>query len=85
MSVTSQSLRDLVSHRVTFDFENGHHLTGYVATVRPPEGEVVTMALTRVEISNDAGEVIERHRELVIVPSVMTNYRLTEGPSAKPR
>lgn len=85
MSVTSQSLRDLVSHRVTFDFENGHHLTGYVATVRPPEGEVVTMALTRVEISNDAGEVIERHREMVLVPSVMTNYRLTEGPSAKPR
>ena len=83
MSVTSQSLRDLVSHRVTFDFENGHHLTGYVATVRPPEGEVVTMALTRVEISNDAGEVIERHREMVLVPSVMTNYRLTEGHSVK--
>lgn len=82
---TSQSLRDLVSHRVTFDFENGYHLTGYVATVRPPEGEVVTMALTRVEISNDSGEVIERHREMVIIPSVLTNHRLTEGPSAKPR
>ena len=81
----SQSLRDLVSHRVTFDFENGCHLTGYVSTVRPAEGEVLTMALTRVEISNDAGEVLERHRELVVVPSVLTNYRLTEGPSAKLR
>ena len=73
------------SHRVTFDFENGYHLTGYVATVRPPQGDVITMALSRVEISNDAGEVVERHREMVLVPSVMTNYRLTEGPSAKPR
>jgi hypothetical protein len=81
----SQSLRDLVSHRVTFDFENGLHLTGYVATVRPQTGDVLTMALTRVEISDDKGEVIERHRELVIVPSVLTNYSLTEGPSAKPR
>lgn len=80
---TSQSLRDLVSHRVTFDFENGHHLTGYVATVRPNTGEVISMALTRVEIANSAGEVIERHREMVIIPSVMTGYRLTEGPSAK--
>jgi hypothetical protein len=81
----SQSLRDLVSHRVTFDFENGCHLTGYVSTVRPAEGEVLTMALTRVEISNDSGEILERHRELVVVPSVLTNYRLTEGPSAKLR
>ena len=30
-------------------------------------------------------EVLERHRELVLVPSVMVNYRTTEGPSAKPR
>jgi hypothetical protein len=81
----SESLRDLVSHRVTFDFENGCHLTGYVATVRPPERDVVSMTLTRVEITNDAGEVLERHREMVIIPSVLTNYRLTEGPSAKPR
>lgn len=81
----SKHLRDLVSHRVTFDFENGCHLTGYVSTVRPAEGEVLTMALTRVEISTDAGEIIERHRELVVVPSVLTNYRLTEGPSAKLR
>jgi hypothetical protein len=85
MSVSSQSLRDLVSHRVTFDFENGHHLTGYVATVRPPDGEVITMALTRVEITNTAGDVVERHREMVLIPSVLTNYRLTEGPSAKHR
>jgi hypothetical protein len=81
----SQHLRDLVSHRVTFDFENGCHVTGYVSTVRPTEGEPLIMALTRVEITNDAGEVLERHREFVLVPSVMVNYRTTEGPSAKPR
>ena len=81
----STHLRDLVSHRVTFDFENGCHVTGYVSTVRPPEGEPLIMALTRVEITNDAGDVIERHREMVLVPSVLVNYRMTEGPSAKPR
>jgi hypothetical protein len=82
---SSQSLRDLVSHRVTFEFENGLHLTGYVATVRPQTGDVLTMALTRVEIADAKGEVIERHRELVIVPSVLTSYSLAEGPSAAQR
>jgi hypothetical protein len=81
----SKHLRDLVSHRVTFDFENGCHITGYVATVRPAEGEVLTMALTRVEVTDDHGNLIERHREMVVVPSVLVNYRQTEGPSAKPR
>jgi hypothetical protein len=81
----STHLRDLVSHRVTFDYENGCHITGYVSTVRPAEGDPLIMALTRVEITNDAGEVIERHRELVLVPSVLVNYRTTEGPSAKQR
>ena len=42
MSVsTSQSLRDLVSHRVTFDFENGYHLSGYVAEVYGEDEGVV--------------------------------------------
>ena len=79
----SEDLRNMVSHRVTFDYENGHHLTGYVATVRPNSGDVVSMALTRVEITNSAGEVVERHREMVVIPSVMTGFRSTEGPSAK--
>lgn len=81
----SKNLRDLVSHRVTFDFENGCHVTGYVATVRPAQGEVLTMALTRVEISDEHGNIIESHREMTVVPAVLVSYRQTEGPSAKPR
>ncbi|HMU38607.1 MAG TPA: hypothetical protein PKE31_06305 [Pseudomonadota bacterium] len=76
-------LRDLVSHRVTFDYDNGCHITGYVATVRPAEGDVLTIVLTHVEVATSAGDIIERHREMVIVPSVLVNYRQTEGPSAR--
>ena len=45
----------------------------------------MTIALTRVEISNSKGEVIERHRELSVVPSVMVHYGTAEGPSARAR
>lgn len=81
MSVNDK-LRDLVSHRVTFQFENGARLVGYVAACRPAQGPVLTMALTRVEIQDDQGKLIEQHRELVVVPSVLVSYQLTEGPSA---
>lgn len=78
-------LRDLVSHRVTFDYDNGCHVTGYVATARPPEGRVLTLVLSHVDICNSVGDIIERHREMVVVPSVLVNYRQTEGPSARSR
>ena len=80
----NDKLRDLVSHRVTFEYENGARLTGYVAACRPSQGPVLAMALTRVEILDEKGKIIEQHRELVVVPSVMVSYRLTEGPSASP-
>jgi hypothetical protein len=79
---TVDRLRDLVSHRVTFEYENGASITGYVAACRPAQGPVLVMALTRAEVKNESGAVIEQHRELVVVPSVMVSYRLTEGPSS---
>ncbi|MCS6915549.1 MAG: hypothetical protein RMK29_00420 [Myxococcales bacterium] len=77
-------LRDLVSHRVTFEYENGATVTGYVAACRPAQGPVLVMSLTRAEVANERGQVIEHHRELVVVPSVLVGYHLTEGPSASP-
>ena len=60
----SKHMRDLVSHRVTFDYENGCHITGYVATVRPAEGEVLTIVLSHVEVSNDAIFYGVKHSEV---------------------
>ncbi len=78
-------LRDLVSHRVTFAYENETFLTGYVAACRPAEGPVRILQLSRVEITDDRGVILEQHRELVVIPSVLIDYRVAEGPSAQPR
>lgn len=81
MSVNDK-LRDLVSHRVTFEYENGARVTGYVAACRPAQGPVLLMSLTRVEIADGQGNVVEKHREFLVVPAVLVGHRLTEGPSA---
>lgn len=82
MMTSFDSLRDLVSHRVTYTYEDGTTLTGYVAACRPAMGPVRVMALTRVEIADATGQILEKHRELVVVPSVLVGYARTEGPSA---
>lgn len=77
-----EKIRDMVSHRVVFGYEDGTTITGYVSACRPAAGLVRTLSLTRVEITDPEGNVIEKHRELVVVPSVLVGCKIAEGPSA---
>lgn len=74
-------LRELVSHRVSFDFDTGARVVGYVAACKPPTGPVQIVVLSRVEILDDKGRVMEHHDEFSMVPNVLTTFRLQEGPS----
>ena len=75
-------LRDLVSHRVTFDYDTGAKIVGYVAACKPWTGPVEVVVLSHVDIIDSNNKIIEHHDELSLVPNVMTAFRLTEGPSA---
>jgi hypothetical protein len=76
-----QKLRELVSHRVVFDYDTGARVVGYVSGVRPASGPALVVMLSRADILDDKGRVIEHHDELSIVPNVLTGFRLQEGPS----
>ncbi len=75
-------LRNMISHRVTFDFDTGAKVVGYIAACKPATGPVQVVVMSRVEISDANGKLLEQHSEFSLVPNVLTNYRLTEGPSA---
>ena len=75
-------LRDLISHRVTFEYDTGAKVVGYVAACKPATGTVQVVVMSRVDILDSNGRVIEHHDELSIVPNLLVTFRLTEGPSA---
>ncbi|HEX2569302.1 MAG TPA: hypothetical protein VH877_07055 [Polyangia bacterium] len=75
-------LRDFVSHRVTFEYDTGAKVVGYLAACKPPTGPVQVVILSRADILDANGRVIEHHDEMSLVPNLMVSYRLTEGPSA---
>lgn len=75
-------LRDFVSHRVTFEYDTGAKVVGYLAACKPPTGPVQVVILSRADILDANGRVIEHHDEMSLVPNLMVTYRLTEGPSA---
>ena len=75
-------LRDLISHRVTFEYDTGAKVIGYLAACKPTSGAVQIVILSRADILDTNGRLLEHHDELSLVPNLMTAFRLTEGPSA---
>lgn len=74
-------LHELVSHRVTFDYDTGARIVGYVAACKPGSGPVQLVQMSRVDIYDDKGRLLEHHDEFSFVPNVMTGFRLSEGPA----
>jgi len=75
-------LRDLMSHRVTFDFDTGARLVGYVSACMPDKGPVQILRMSRVDLLDANGKVLEHHDDFSFIPNMMTGYRITEGPQA---
>lgn len=75
--------RSLVSHRVTFDFDTGAKITGYVSACKPSTGAVTLLTLSKVDIIDASGAVLEHHEEFSMVPNVPTGVRVAEGPRGR--
>ena len=78
-------LRDLVSHRVELEYDSGARVVGYVAACQPPSGTVQLMLLSKVQIVDAGGNVLETHDNLSVIPNVLTGVHLQEGPSGRER
>jgi hypothetical protein len=76
-------LRDMVSHRVTFEYDSGARIVGYLTACQPPEGPVQLVNLTRAELLDATGKLLETHATLSLVPNVLSGVRITEGPSGR--
>jgi hypothetical protein len=75
-----QSLREMLSHRVTFAYDTGAQVVGTVTACAPVEGPVEYVVLARVEVKGAAGQVLARFAELPLVPNNLVGITVTEGP-----
>jgi hypothetical protein len=75
-----KKLRDMVSHRVTFEYDSGSKVVGYVASCLPPNGAVQMLVLSKVQVFDGSKNVIARYDELPLVPNNLVGFRITEGP-----
>ena len=73
-------LRELMSHRVTVEYDTGARITGYLARCLPGEGQVQLVHLTNASVYSADGAVLETHNALSVCPNGLAGVRLDEGP-----
>ena len=77
-----KKLRDMVSHRVTFEFDSGAKVVGYIASCAPASGPVLLLVLSKVQILDGAKNVLAKYDEYPLVPN---NYSRNYGPTGADR
>jgi hypothetical protein len=75
-----KKLRDMVSHRVTFEFDSGAKVVGYVGSCVPASGPVQILVLSKVQILDGAANVLAKYDEYPLVPNNLIGFQVTEGP-----
>jgi hypothetical protein len=75
-----KKIRDMVSHRVTLEYDTGAKIVGYIASVAPPQGPVQYAVLSKVQVLDSSNTVVARFEELPVIPNNLVGVKVTEGP-----
>lgn len=78
-----EKLRQMVSHRVAFEYDTGAKVVGYLARCMPPSGPVQLVVMTKVDVLDATGKVLEHHEEFSLVPNALSAVRIAEGPRGR--
>jgi hypothetical protein len=76
-------LRSMVSHRVVFEFDTGARIVGYVSACKPAHGQVQVVNMTKTDLLDSTGRVLEHHEAFSFVPNALVGVRIAEGPSGR--
>ncbi len=76
-------LHDLISHRVTIEYDTGARITGYLASCQPASGAVEFVVMSEAKLIDSQGRVVREVGELTMCPNMLTSIALDEGPRGR--
>jgi small nuclear ribonucleoprotein (snRNP)-like protein len=76
-------LHDLISHRVTLEYDTGAKVTGYLASCQPSTGSVEFIVLSDAKLTDSRGNVVRETGELTLCPNALTGIARDEGPRGR--
>jgi small nuclear ribonucleoprotein (snRNP)-like protein len=76
-------LHDLISHRVSIEYDTGARVTGYLASCQPASGPVEFVVLSDAKLIDSQGRLLREAGELTLCPNMPTSISLDEGPRGR--
>jgi len=76
-------LHDLVSHRITIEYDTGARITGYLAACLPSTGAVEFIVLSSARLLQSSGALVREAGELTVCPNAVSSIALDEGPRGR--
>ena len=76
-------LHDLISHRVSIEYDTGARVTGYLASCQPSSGPVEFVVLSEAKMIDSRGRVVRELTEMTLCPNVLTSIAMDEGPRGR--
>ena len=76
-------LHDLISHRVSIEYDTGARVTGYLASCQPASGPVEFVVLSDAKLIDSHGKIVREAPEIALCPNVLTSIALDEGPRGR--
>jgi hypothetical protein len=76
-------LHDLISHRVSIEYDTGARVTGYLASCQPSSGPVEFVVLSDAKLIDSHGRLLREAGELTMCPNMVSSIALDEGPRGR--
>ena len=76
-------LHDLISHRVTIEYDTGARITGYLASCQPSSGPVEFAVLSEAKLIDSRGRIVREIGEITVCSNVLVSVALDEGPRGR--
>ena len=76
-------IHDLVSHRVSLEYDTGARVVGMLASCQPSSGPVEFVVLHDAKLFRSSGKMVRELADVTLCPNVVTGIALDEGPRGR--
>lgn len=76
-------IHDLISHRVSLEYDTGAKIIGMLASCTPSSGPVEFVVIHDAKLVASGGKVVREVKELTLCPNVCTGFAIDEGPRGR--
>jgi small nuclear ribonucleoprotein (snRNP)-like protein len=76
-------LHDLISHRVSIEYDTGARVTGYLESCQPSTGPVEFVVLSEAKLFDSKGRMVKETGQITLCPNILISLGSDEGPRGR--